>query len=99
MILLRTAVGAAMIAVPLALATPALATPNRPSIDCQTGCDNRSTIAADTPAGPLLGAPWNQIWPGDAKGPWENAFAGDIWGNGVNAINGGAWEKVFGEAP
>jgi hypothetical protein len=98
MFLRRTAIGAALIAAPLAFAAPAMAAPN--TATCSTGCEVRPSLTADATAGPLLGAPWNKIWPGgSAKGPWETAFSADLWGKGVNAVNGGAWEKVFGEAP
>jgi hypothetical protein len=102
MSLRRIAVGAALIAAPLAFAAPAMADNTTPSFECSSPCVNRTISAPADPAAPLLGAPWNQIWPGgSAKGPWENAFSSDLWGKTFDpAGNGvGAWEKVFGKAP
>ncbi|MEE6164899.1 MULTISPECIES: hypothetical protein [unclassified Mycolicibacterium] len=90
MILRRTAVGAALIAAPLAFAAPAMASPDT-TVDCSP-CVRGATSPATTGTGApwtdfFANAPWEKVWPGgDAQGAWEK---------GVEAINGGAWEKVF----
>jgi hypothetical protein len=105
MFLRRTAIGAALIAAPLAFAAPAMAAPDT-SFGCSSPCVNRTisapSLAAADPAAPLLGAPWTTFF--NTFAPWEKVFdpAGDgqgVWEKGVQAVNGGAWEKVFGEAP
>jgi hypothetical protein len=95
MILRRTAVGAALIAAPLAFAAPAMAGPDT-TVDCSPCV--RGATSSTTPATPI----WNQIWPGgSAQGPWETAFSSDPWGKTFdpNGDGVGAWEKVFGKAP
>jgi hypothetical protein len=101
MFLRRTAVGAAMIAAPLAFAAPAMAAPG-PQCSPAPTCVIRPSLAAATPDAPLLGAPWTTFFKTFA--PWEKVFdpsgtGKGIWENGVTAVNGGAWEKVFGAAP
>jgi len=57
MFLRRTAVGAALIAAPLAFAAPAMAAPGpNSSVGCQTGCDIRGALAAATPDAQDVGA-------------------------------------------
>ena len=105
MFLRRTTIGAALIAAPLAFAAPALADNPDTSVDCSPcarGATAEPSLAAADPAGPLLGTPWNQIWPGgSASGPWETAFSSDLWGKTFDPAGDGvgAWEKVFGAAP
>ncbi|ORA33682.1 hypothetical protein [Mycobacterium aquaticum] len=89
MILRRTAVGAALIAAPLAFAAPAMAKPSGMNFDCAPCVGDINNDGKNDPVWNEVTSfgPWEKVWPGsDAKGAWEN---------GVEAINGGAWEKAF----
>ncbi|OBC09271.1 hypothetical protein A5784_00875 [Mycobacterium sp. 852013-50091_SCH5140682] len=94
MILRRTAVGAALIAAPLAFAAPAMAKPSGMNFDCAPCVGDINNDGKNDPV-------WNEV---TSFGPWETVFDGTngtlgdkkgAWESGVEAINGGAWEKAF----
>jgi hypothetical protein len=91
MFLRRTAIGAALIAAPLAFAAPAIAD-NAVTFDCAPCVGGSGT--------PI----WEETL---KEGPWEPFFkstSGDpsvpgAWEKGVKDVNGGSWEKAFPPKP
>lgn len=102
MFLRRTAVGAALIAAPLAFAAPAMADSGGMNFGCSP-CVNTSTATTGAPwTDAFANAPWERFFDGtngvigDEKGAWEQAFSGDP---GASIPGSGSWEKAFPPAP
>ena len=83
MLLRRTAVVAAIVAVPLAFAAPAWADTPSTDVSCSP-----CTWEDATGKGP-----WEPMFAGD---PWGTAFSADPWGK---AFSAGSWEKAFAGDP
>jgi hypothetical protein len=87
MFLRRTAIGAALIAAPLAFAAPAMA-----QTDMDFGCAPcDGDMNKDGKNDPVS----NEV---TLSGPWESGVAavnGGAWESGVKAVNGGSWENAF----